>query len=96
LSLRVKVILIRVFLCLALGATVFAAIETFQDVQPLQQQNAFFLLKLLPHAAKKRTKQAITSISTVVDLALCYLKGASDVLNIYGFIRYMPKEGPRD
>ena len=42
-SLRVKVILIRVFLCLALGATVFAAIVTFQDFQALQQQNAYAL-----------------------------------------------------
>ena len=66
-SLRVKVILISVFLCLALGATVFAAIETFQDVQPLQQQNAFLLLKLLPQMAKKLTKQAITPTFTVVD-----------------------------
>ena len=40
-SLRVKVILISVFLCLALGATVFAAIETYQDFQALQQQNAY-------------------------------------------------------
>ena len=40
-SLRVKVILISVFLCLALGATVFAAIVTFQDFQALQQQNAY-------------------------------------------------------
>jgi len=28
-------------LCLALGATVFAAIKTFQDFQALQQQNAY-------------------------------------------------------
>jgi hypothetical protein len=41
LSLRVKVILISVFLCLALGATVFAAIETYHDFQALQQQNAY-------------------------------------------------------
>ncbi len=40
-SLRVKVILISVFLCLALGATVFAAIVTYQDFQALQQQNAY-------------------------------------------------------
>ncbi|HEV7235165.1 MAG TPA: hypothetical protein VGN15_03225 [Ktedonobacteraceae bacterium] len=40
-SLRVKVILISVFLCLALGATVFAAIETYHDFQALQQQNAY-------------------------------------------------------
>ncbi len=40
-SLRVKVILISVFLCLALGATVFAAIVTYQDFRDLQQQNAY-------------------------------------------------------
>lgn len=40
-SLRVKIVLISVFLCLALGATVFAAVATFQDYQVFKQQNAY-------------------------------------------------------
>ena len=40
-GLRVKVILISVFLCLSLGATAYAATETVQDFHAFQQQNAY-------------------------------------------------------